>query len=202
MDSIGIYLYGASGHAKVIKDIIEANGNQVLGYVDDNVELNEFESLEVSHTASGRSPFIISIGNNRIRKRIAESLESDYETAVHPTASVSPSATIGKGSVVMAGAIINSSAIVGNHCIVNTGVSVDHECELGDYVHLSPHATLCGNVRVGEGSWIGAGAVVIQGIKIGRWSIVGAGAVVTHDVPDYTEVVGVPARPVKSLDTK
>ena len=202
MDSIGIYLYGASGHAKVIKDIIEANGNQVLGYVDENVELNEFESLEVSHTASGRSPFIISIGNNRIRKRIAESLESDYETAVHPTASVSPSATIGKGSVVMAGAIINSSAIVGNHCIVNTGVSVDHECELGDYVHLSPHATLCGNVRVGEGSWIGAGAVVIQGIKIGKWSIVGAGAVVTHDVPDYTEVVGVPARPVKSLDTK
>lgn len=202
MDSIGIYLYGASGHAKVIKDIIEANGNQVLGYVDDNVELNEFESLEVSHTASGRSPFIISIGNNRIRKRIAESLESDYETAVHPTASVSPSATIGKGSVVMAGAIINSSAIVGNHCIVNTGVSVDHECALGDYVHLSPHATLCGNVKVGEGSWIGAGAVVIQGIKIGKWSIVGAGAVVTHDVPDYTEVVGVPARPVKSLDAK
>lgn len=202
MDSIGIYLYGASGHAKVIKDIIEANGNQVLGYVDDNVELNEFESLEVSHTSSGRSPLIISIGNNRIRKRIAESLESDYETAVHPTASVSPSATIGKGSVVMAGAIINSSAIVGNHCIVNTGVSVDHECELGDYVHLSPHATLCGNVRVGEGSWIGAGAVVIQGIKIGKWSIVGAGAVVTHDVPDYTEVVGVPARLVKSLDTK
>ena len=200
MDSIGIYLYGASGHAKVIKDIIEANGNQVLGYVDDNVELNEFESLEVSHTASGRSPFIISIGNNRIRKRIAESLESDYETAVHPTASVSPSATIGKGSVVMAGAIINSSAIVGNHCIVNTGVSVDHECEFGDYVHLSPHATLCGNVKVGEGSWIGAGAVVIQGIKIGKWSIVGAGAVVTRDVPDYTEVVGVPARPVKSLD--
>ena len=202
MDNIGIYLYGASGHAKVIKDIIEANGGRVIGYVDDNAELNEFETQEVAHSASGMSPFIISIGNNRIRKRIAESLESDYETAVHPTASVSPSATIGKGSVVMAGAIINSSARVGKHSIVNTGASIDHECKLEDYVHLSPHATLCGNVRVGEGSWIGAGAVVIQGIKIGRWSIVGAGAVVTHDVPDYTEVVGVPARPVKSLDTK
>ena len=71
MDSIGIYLYGASGHAKVIKDIIEANGNQVLGYVDDNVELNEFESLEVSHTASGRSPFIISIGNNQKNRGVA-----------------------------------------------------------------------------------------------------------------------------------
>lgn len=202
MDNIGIYLYGASGHAKVIKDIIEANGEQVLGYVDDNEELTEFENLEVAHNAYGMAPFIISIGNNSIRKRIAESLESDYATAVHPSASVSPSATIGRGTVVMAGAIINSSAMVGNHCIVNTGVSIDHECVLEDYVHLSPHATLCGNVKIGEGSWIGAGAVVIQGIKIGRWSIVGAGAVVTHDVPDYTEVVGVPAKPVKSLDTK
>lgn len=202
MDSIGIYLYGASGHAKVIKDIVEAEGWHIYGVVDDNRDLKEFENLPVSHDASNKSPFIISIGNNGIRKRIAESLICEFSTAVHPGAVVSESARIDAGTVVMAGAIINPSVAIGKHCIINTGVSVDHECALGDYVHLSPHATLCGNVRVGEGSWIGAGAVVIQGIKIGKWSIVGAGAVVTHDVPDYTEVVGVPARPVKSLDTK
>lgn len=202
MNKDGVYLYGASGHAKVIKDIVEATDRHIYGVVDDNRNLNEFETLPVMHSATGKSPFIISIGNNSIRKRIAESLRSEYSMAVHPKAVVAESARINAGTVVMAGAIINPDAIIGRHCIINTGVSVDHECVLEDYVHLSPHATLCGNVKVGEGSWIGAGAVVIQGIRIGRWSIVGAGAVVTHDVPDYTEVVGVPAKPVKTFNTK
>lgn len=202
MNKDGVYLYGASGHAKVIKDIVEATDRHIYGVVDDNRNLNEFETLPVMHSATGKSPFIISIGNNSIRKKIAESLRSEYSMAVHPKAVVAESARINAGTVVMAGAIINPDAIIGRHCIINTGVSVDHECVLEDYVHLSPHATLCGNVKVGEGSWIGAGAVVIQGIRIGRWSIVGAGAVVIHDVPDYTEVVGVPAKPVKTLNTK
>ena len=202
MNKDGVYLYGASGHAKVIKDIVEATDRHIYGVVDDNRNLNEFETLPVMHSATGKSPFIISIGNNSIRKRIAGSLNCDYAMAVHPKAVVAESARINAGTVVMAGAIINPDTIIGRHCIINTGVSVDHECILEDYVHLSPHATLCGNVKVGEGSWIGAGAVVIQGIRIGRWSIVGAGAVVIHDVPDYTEVVGVPAKPVKTLNTK
>lgn len=200
MNKDGVYLYGASGHAKVIKDIVEATDRHIYGVVDDNRNLNVFETLPVMHSATGKSPFIISIGSNSIRKRIAESLKSEYSMAIHPSAVVTGSAKIDAGTVVMAGAIINPGAIIGRHCIINTGVSVDHECILEDYVHLSPHATLCGNVKVGEGSWIGAGAVVIQGIRIGKWSIVGAGAVVTRDVPDYTEVIGVPARPVKSLD--
>ena len=75
---------------------------------------------------------------------------------------------------------------------------MDHDCSLEDFVHICPHATLCGNVSVGEGTQIGAGATVIQGIKIGKWCMIGAGAVIIEDVPDYSVVVGVPGKVIKT----
>jgi len=90
-------------------------------------------------------------------------------------------------------------AVIGKHCIINTAASVDHDCVIEDFVQISPHATLCGGVSVGEGSQVGAGAVVIPGIRIGRWSLVAAGAVVLRDVPDNVLVMGNPARVVKNL---
>ena len=100
----------------------------------------------------------------------------------------------------MQGAIIQSCAKIGKHCIINTGASIDHECQIADFVHISPHSTLCGNVHVGEGSWIGAGSTVIPGVKIGRWAVVGAGAVIIKDVPDKAVVAGVPAKVLRIKD--
>jgi acetyltransferase EpsM len=65
---------------------------------------------------------------------------------------------------------------------------------LGNYVHVSPNATLCGDVNIGEGAHIGTGAIVIPGIKIGEWVTIGAGAVIIKDVPDKVTVVGNPGR--------
>ncbi len=189
-----MYLYGASGHAKVIMDILRANDIKVDALVDDNAELEELHSVPVIHSAEGCSPFIISIGSNRIRKMIAERLYSEFISAIHPSAIVSPSAKIKEGTVVMHGAIIQADARIGKHCIVNTAATIDHECQVEDYVHISPNASLCGNVQVGEGSWIGAGVTVIPGVKIGKWCIIGAGAVVTHDIEDGITVAGVPAK--------
>ena len=85
------------------------------------------------------------------------------------------------------------------HCIVNTGATVDHDCELQDYVHISPNATLCGNVFVGEGTHIGAGSVVLPGVKIGKWSVIGAGSVVAKDIPDRMLAVGNRCKIVKTI---
>lgn len=104
---------------------------------------------------------------------------------------------MGEGTVVFHHAVIQASAIIGRHCIVNTSSSTDHDCTLEDFVHISPHATLSGNVMVGEGTHIGAGATVIPGITVGKWCVIGAGAVVTEDIPDYATAVGVPARIIK-----
>ena len=192
-----MYLYGASGHAKVIIDILEAQNVRVDGLVDDNPDINELQGYPVYHKADLLSPVIVSIGINATRKKVVEKLNADFGTAIHPSAIVAKTVQIGEGSVVMHGSIIQTDACIGKHSIVNTGASIDHECQIVDYVHISPHATLCGNVHVGEGSWIGAGATLIPGVKIGKWCIIGAGASVVRDVPDYAVVVGVPAKVIK-----
>lgn len=194
-----MFLYGASGHAKVIIDILKANGMEIEGLLDDNPDVTELMGYKVLHGVNDVSSLIISIGNNRIRKMIAERLETRFEKAVHPSAIMSPSAKVGEGTVVMQGAIVQACAEIGKHCIVNTGASVDHECVLEDYVHVSPHSTLCGNVHVGEGSWIGAGTTVIPGVKIGEWSVIGAGSVVVRDIPDGVVAYGNPCRIVRHL---
>ena len=188
-----MYLYGASGHARVIIDILHAMGLQVEAIIDDNPSISELDGIEVRHEFNGESPMILAIGNNGVRRRLDAKLNCEWSTAIHPTAIVSPSANIGHGTVVMHGAIIQTHAEIGRHCIINTGASVDHECRIGDFVHISPHATLCGQVDVGEGTWIGAGATIIQCVKIGKNCVIGAGSVVLHDVADGARVAGNPA---------
>lgn len=201
MGVIKMYLYGASGHGKVIKEILEAQGIAVEGFIDDNQDVTELSGLPVLHSAENIREMIVSIGSNNIRKSIAERLTCSFKTAIHPSAVISSSVRIGEGSVVMAGSIVNAESVIGRHCIINTGASVDHECVLGDYVHVSPHATLCGDVHIGEGTWVGAGTTIIQGVRIGRWCVIGAGSVVTKDVPDGYLAVGNRCKLVKLINS-
>lgn len=188
-------LYGASGHGKVVIDILEAVGKKIDFIVDDNQHVTELLGYEVKRNTGAYPEAIISIGNCQIRKKVVEQLSVDnYVTAVHPSAFISKTASIDEGTVVMHGAIVQTCSKIGKHCIINTGASVDHDCLIDDFVHVAPHATVAGGVEIGECSWIGAGAVIKQYIKIGKNCMIGAGAVVVKDVPDNTTVVGVPAR--------
>lgn len=194
-----IYLYGASGHAKVIIDILKASKQEIGGLFDDNPNINTLSRYKVYHNKRDNIPLIISIGNNKIRKTIAENINCQFKTAIHPSAIISESASIDVGTVVMQGTIIQAETKIGKHCIINTGASIDHECIIEDYAHISPHATLCGNVSIGEGTWIGAGSTVIQGVKIGKWCVIGAGSVVTNDIPDNVLAVGNRCKIIKEI---
>ena len=146
-----MYLYGASGHAKVIIDILKTQGKNLFGLIDDNLSINELLGYPVYHEADNLSPLIISVGDNKIRKKIAERLLGIcFETAFHTSAVLSDTCSIKKGTVVMQGAIIQSCSEIGRHCIINTGASVDHDCKIHVFVHISPHATLCRNVTIDE----------------------------------------------------
>jgi sugar O-acyltransferase (sialic acid O-acetyltransferase NeuD family) len=197
-------IYGASGHSKVIIEIIEKAGNVVLALYDDDKQKNLLLDYKVSSEKSvfqlSDVQWIIGIGDNRIREKIAQKHSFNYGQAIDKSCLISKRTKIGKGTVIMPGATINSSTIIGNHAIINTNSSIDHDCNVADFVHVSPKATLCGGISVGEGTHIGAGSILIPGIKIGKWVTIGAGSVIIKDVPDFVTIVGNPGKIIKFKD--
>ncbi|TWO33975.1 acetyltransferase [Seonamhaeicola sediminis] len=197
------YLFGASGHAKVVLDVINSNNDTLGGIFDDDTNKNSFLDIpylgqyEKHNEFSNDSKFLVSIGDNSLRKLVVQRIKQDFFKSCHNLSIVSKYSEIGLGTVVMANAVINAEASIGNHCIINTAAVVEHDCYIEDFVHISPNATITGNVTIGEGSMIGANTVVKQGTKIGKWSIIGAGAVIIEDVPDFATVVGNPGKIIK-----
>lgn len=197
-----MYLFGASGHCKVVIDVIASTQELTIkGIVDDNPHLEELYGIPIFNTNSFEAfsdkQFIVSIGSNNARKKTVTKLSAVYPIAVHAKAIVSSHVIIGQGTVIMAGAVVNPDAVIGQHCIINTAAIIEHDCKIANFVHVSPNAALAGNVTVGEGTHIGIGATVIQGVKIGQWATIGAGAVLINDVPDYAVVVGNPGKIIK-----
>ena len=199
-------LLGASGHAKVVASAIQAEGNKVMAFYDDDplllgkhiacsVVAGSLRDLKDEASIYGH---IICIGANLTRKTVSHSFcELLWGCVIHPSSFVAPSVQLGEGVVVMAGAIVQPDVKLGNHCVINTHCSVDHDCYLADYSHISPGATLCGNVTVGECSYIGAGSVIKQGVNIGRNVMIGAGSVVISDIADNVIAYGNPAKIIK-----
>ena len=185
-------VYGAGGHAKVVIETLEASQQAVEKVYDDDIRKTSVLNHKVFHGYDNQvmpqSPLVIAIGNNKIRKMIAENLSHQAGMVLHPNAKVSPYATVGSGTVVFNAAIVQPHAAIGRHAIINTSAIVEHDCKIGDYCHVAPRATLCGEVSVGEGTLIGAGAVILPGVKIGNWAVIGAGCVIKKDVPDQTVV--------------
>ncbi len=205
-----MYLYGASGHAKVILDILKACDIKMEGLIDDNPAVNELMGFPVFHHRLDLHPVIVSIGKCATRRKVVEAIAEAlhatpfdaavFGTAVHPSAIVSETAHIGVGSVVMQGAIIQTCTQIGRHCIVNTGAKIDHECVIGDYVNIDSGVTLCNNVTVGGNTWIGAGSTIIQGIHIGNHVVINAGSVVDQDIPNECIVYGNPSK-IRNIKT-
>lgn len=201
-----IWVIGSGGHAKVVIDALRASGEcDVAGILDDAPERWGAEVLgvpvrgEISERSIVRLAIesaVIAIGSNSTRAEVARRFghRLSWSRAVHPTAYLAPGVRLGEGSVVLAGAIIQPDTVIGDHAILNTMCSVDHDGVIGDFTHVGPGAHLAGNVRVGEGAFLGVGSCVVPGRLVDAWSTVGAGGVVVTDIPRGAIAKGVPAR--------
>jgi sugar O-acyltransferase (sialic acid O-acetyltransferase NeuD family) len=197
-----VYIFGCSGHAKVIIDILLLMNDEIISILDDKPiysELLGFPVFDYNNVEflNPDNQLIVAVGLNGIRKEISKRWKGKYKIAIHPKAIVSSFSTIEDGTVVMASAIINSGARIGKHVIINSGALIEHDCIIKDFAHISPMASLAGNVMVGEGTQIGINATIRQGIYIGKWATIGAGAVIVKDVPDFAVVVGNPGKIIK-----
>lgn len=195
-------IIGASGHGKVIADIARRIGYSEIVFFDDDESIHECGGYPVvgksSEAGTIDADVTVGIGNADIRKRIQESVpEQKLVTLIHPDAVVAEDVVVGEGTVVMAGAVINPGVRIGKGCIINTCSSVDHDCEVGDYVHISVGSHLCGTVSVGSGTWIGAGATVSNNISICSDCMIGAGAVIVKNIDLAGTYMGVPARRIR-----
>lgn len=202
-----IFIFGASGHAKVVIDIIERQGLYDIAFLIDDDPILKGNEVYGYSVLGGKAELVtrrdaviggvVAIGSNTARAKVAAWLvEKGFPlvSVIHPSAQIARGCLLGDGTVVMAGAIVNSDTRIGDNVIVNTCASVDHDCIIDNSVHIAPGATLCGAVTIGQGTFVCAGATIIPNLKIGRNVTVGAGSTVLRDVPDGVTVVGCPEK--------
>lgn len=195
-----LIIIGASGHGKVVADIAVLSGYKDIAFLDDDESIKNCAGWPVIGKSmdAPQGDVFVAVGNAKARKKLIKFYgNAKQPVLIHPSAVIAKDVEIGKGSVVMAGAVINPGAKVGRGTIINTCSSVDHDCVIEDYVHVSVGAHLSGTVVIGEGTWVGAGATVSNNIRICGCCMIGAGAVVIKDIDRPGTYVGVPAKEIK-----
>jgi UDP-N-acetylbacillosamine N-acetyltransferase len=209
-----LVVWGASGHALVVADIIRLAGQyEIVAFFDDKrvapkdgeflglpllTDIGQLKELK----KQGVESIILAVGNCSARLKLAQfALANGFKlaTAIHPKALIARDVSIGMGSVIVGGAVINPGSLIGENAIINTGATIDHECIIDDGAHVGPGVHIGGRAKIGRAAWIGIGATVKDRVSIGANSIIGAGAVVLNDVPENTVAFGVPARAIRNV---
>jgi len=206
-----VVVLGGGGHSKVLISQLKKLDWDILGYTDEQdrgllLEVpylgddSVLPDLLRSHPACSA---MIGIGKTDASparaglQREIRALGFDSPIVVSPQAMVNEDVELGAGTAVFDGAVVNSGTVAGTACILNTNSTLEHDCRLGDNVHIAPGATVSGTVTIGDDCMIGAGSTVIQDVTICAGSLVGAGSVVVASIEKPGVYAGNPARRIR-----
>ncbi len=204
-----ILILGAGTFAQAMADSIsEIEETEVVGFVDirgyreRDARIAGLPVLQVNDLGAmtGTHELIFGIGTTR-RAGYLKQLEAyafRFATLVHPTTYVAPTASVGEGTFVAEGVIVAPYSRIASHVTINRGATIGHHVRVGSFTMIGPGANIAGNMEIGAGVYVGIGATIIDHIAVGDDAVVGAGAVVVRDVASATQVVGVPARVVRT----
>lgn len=161
-------IYGAGGHARVLADLILNINGKVMAFIDDRSSLPELNNIPVKRYDHSypEAQIVIGIGNNKTRKKIAESLLHKAAVIIHSSAIIASDVEIGEGTVILANAVVQTGARIGKHVIINANTCIDHDSEIGDYAHICPNVYIGGATVIGAGTTITAGKVISRLTKI------------------------------------
>jgi sugar O-acyltransferase (sialic acid O-acetyltransferase NeuD family) len=138
-------------------------------------------------------------GRHQLVRELRERFGAGLVSLVHPSAYVSPLASLADGVFVGAGSVIGPSAVLHQCVFINRAASVGHDTVVGPYARVQPGANVGGHVRIGAFVTVGIGASVIEETHIGDGAVVAAGAAVIADVEAGRLVAGVPAASKKAV---
>lgn len=204
-------ILGANGIGRSAMEAFISNGVVVYGFLDDDAEMHGKEIGDVAVLGDlSDNEYMAIIGKDcqafvateeiELRKSLVETLMSVRKSmpvnAIHQSAVLSPSFSLGHGNFIAARVAIGTDVKVGNHTIIHSGVVLNTDSEIGDFVQVGAGSIINSGVKVAEEAFIGSGVTIVSGIKIGSRARIGAGSVVIKDVEEGQTVFGNPAEPV------
>lgn len=177
-----------------VDDTYEKQGTTRFGYpIQDRSALLRWPDARVLAVPGSPTSF-------RSRREIINGLglhADRFATVVHPAASVSPLASLGKNVLIMAGVVVTSNAVIGDHVCILPNTVIHHDVTIGAWSLIGANVTVAGNSSIEENCYVGSGSSVMNGITVGRGALIGLGSNVTRSVPAGITVAGNPARKLR-----
>ncbi|WP_299216970.1 NeuD/PglB/VioB family sugar acetyltransferase [uncultured Aquimarina sp.] len=206
-------IIGAGTQGQVYASYLKEAGVNIIGFIDDNPDLIGKDVINIPVIGMYKDLFseefknkiqdvYCPIGVNAVRVSYLSTLKKEGYSIpgfLHHTVSIAPDVTIGEAVYMLAGNIVMPHTTIGNYIMINMDSTIAHHVTLEDGVFMSSGVNIGALINVRKNAYIGMGVTAMTGIKeIGKETLIGAGTVIIKDVPEYTTVVGNPARVIKT----